>query len=289
MKFFNKYRIRRLVLYAAVIAITICAVLFLNYESSDSVYGLTFVRKPVEMQKSSVETLAVEIDSLSEENGFDINQCMMLINKDTPLPDGYEYEVMQYKDTGVLMNVDMVNGFSALSEAVKTDADDDLYVSSHLRTRDEQKALYDEDPKTATLPGCSEHETGLALDVYVTYYAGEGFLKSDAGKFVNTKCHEYGFIIRYPHYGEKETGIRFEPWHIRYVGFPHSKIIYENRLTLESYIDSLEKNVYYEALGYYISRQQPKDNIIFIPTNASEISVSCDNLGCYIVTAKINE
>ena len=66
----------------------------------------------------------------------------------------------------------------ALSAAVKDQTGNKLYVSSDFRTAEEQQVLYDEDPLTATLPGASEHQTGLALDVYVAYYAGDAFIKS---------------------------------------------------------------------------------------------------------------
>ena len=33
------------------------------------------------------------------------------------------------------------------------------------------------------------------------------------------------------------TGYQFENWHIRYVGLEAAKIIYENNLSLEEYID----------------------------------------------------
>ena len=33
------------------------------------------------------------------------------------------------------------------------------------------------------------------------------------------------------------TGISYEPWHFRYVGLPHSAIMYEHDLVLEEYIE----------------------------------------------------
>ena len=40
---------------------------------------------------------------------------------------------------------------------------------------------------TAAAPGASEHQTGLGIDVYVKNFAGEGFVKSQAGQFVNSE------------------------------------------------------------------------------------------------------
>lgn len=288
MEFFNKYRIRRIGLYITIIAIVFLCLGVSEFFRNTNIWGLDFNREPIKLKRVEIETYKVDIQSLNEENGYSINQSMMLINVDNPLPDGYVSEISEYKNTGVMMNSDIIDSYAILSQAVSKMANDSLYVKSSVRTKEEQEELYNEDPKTATKPGCSEHETGLALDVYVMYHAGEGFLSSDAGKYVNTHCHEYGFIIRYPHYGEKITGIRFEPWHIRYVGHPHAEIIYNNELALEEYIFSLKENKFYEANGYIISRQKPIENKINLPTEYESLMISADNTGCYIITAKVS-
>ena len=238
----------------------------------------------VKKNKGTMETYSLE--SMQENEHFQFNQSLMLINTEYMLSEDFMAETAEYKDSGVDMNACMTGAYGALADAVKASTGDKLYVSSSIRDKKHQQELYEEDPETATVPGASEHETGLCLDVYVAYYAGDGFLKSEAGQFVNSYCDEYGFIIRYPSYGEKETGIRFEPWHIRYVGFPHSEIIYNNRLTLEEYIFSLEEGVCYEANGYYITRQRPVDGKVNVPTGCDSYIVSPDNTGCYVITGK---
>ena len=226
------------------------------------------------------------LEHMQANENFQFNQSMMLINTDYRLSDGFVAETTEYKDSGVEMNACITAAYGALCDFVKAKTGDKLYVSSAIRSRSRQQELYEEDPETAMVPGASEHETGLCLDVYVAYYAGDGFLKSQAGQLVNSHCDEFGFIIRYPSYGERKTSIRFEPWHIRYVGFPHAEIIYNNRLTLEEYILSLEEGECYEANGYLITRQRPKDGKVQIPTGCDTYEVSPDNTGCYIITGK---
>ncbi len=238
----------------------------------------------VKRAKGAMEEAA--LDDMKADDKFLFNQSLLLINTEHMLSEDFEAETAEYRDTGVEMNACITTAYGALSDAVKTSTGDKLYVSSGIRDRVRQQELYEEDPETATIPGASEHETGLCMDVYVAYFAGDGFLKSRAGQFVNSHCDEYGFIIRYPSYGEKKTGIRFEPWHIRYVGFPHSEIIYNNRLTLEEYIFSLEEGVCYEADGYFITRQRPVDGKVYVPTGCDSYTVSPDNTGCYIITGK---
>lgn len=70
------------------------------------------------------------------------------------------------------------------------------------------------------------------------------------------------------------------------MGFTHAELIYNNRLTLEEYIDSLEEGECYEADGYLITRQRPKDGKIMVPTGCDSYIVSQDNTGCYIITGK---
>ena len=232
-------------------------------------------RQEISVKKNRGTMEEYSLEELKENEQFQFNQSLMLINTDYLLADDFEPEVAEYKDTDVVMNSCITDAYGALTDAVKAATGDKLYISSAIRDRKRQKELYEEDPKTATVPGASEHESGLCLDVYVAYFAGDGFLKSEAGQYVNSHCDEYGFIIRYPSYGEKETGIRFEPWHIRYVGFPHSEIIYNNRLTLEEYVLSLEEGVCYEADGYYITRQRPVDGKVQVPAGCESYVPPC--------------
>lgn len=287
MNYFNKYRIRRIVAYLIILTVILAIILSCIPWEHRLAWGLEYDRQKIKLEKAEPATIQIALSELTAENGYTVNQSLMLINTDYMLDEDFVAEIGEYNSTGVLMNKCMLESYSALSSAVTEQTKDILYVASTVRSKDEQKVLYEEDPKTATLPGASEHESGLSADVYVKNYAGEGFLKSEAGKFVNTNCHKYGFIIRYPHYGVRKTGIRFEPWHIRYVGLPHSDIIHNNKLTLEEYIFSLKENVFYKTGDYIITRQKPKDGRIEIPSSCSEYIISQDNTGCYIVTAKI--
>ena len=88
------------------------------------------------------------------------------------------------------------------------------------------------------MPGSSEHQTGLTIDVSaksVGYRLDQSFGDTKEGKWLAKHCHEYGFIIRYPYGKEKITGYSYEPWHIRYVGISIAGYLYKNDLTLEEY------------------------------------------------------
>ena len=88
-------------------------------------------------------------------------------------------------------------------------------------------------------PGCSEHESGLAIDLAKA--APEiDFIRPDfpcdgvCGAFRRLAA-EYGFVERYRAEKRALTGIAAEPWHFRYVGAPHAALMEENGLCLEEY------------------------------------------------------
>lgn len=246
-------------------------------------------RQEIIIEKSEREIINADIESLKDDERFEFNQSLMLVNRKYMLSNEFIAMSSEYKDSTVYMNTCILKAYENLSAAVLEKTGKKLYVSSSIRGREEQEELYLKDPHTATLPGASEHETGLALDLYVARFSGDGFLKSRSGRFVNSHAHEYGFIMRYPSYGEDITGIRFEPWHVRYVGFPHSNIIYNNHITLEEYIEMLTPEIIYESQGYLILRTQVEDDKINIPEGCESYVISPDNTGYYIVTGKLGK
>jgi len=284
-----KTKLKKLAIFGILLAI-FCASTFAVHNYSHNIY-LFFEERGIFLDK--IEVNIAEIGELTEyalselegDGRVVFDQSLMLVNTEYMLPEDFSPQVSEYKDTTVYMNDCMLENYAALSAAVTEETGKKLYVSSDLRGREEQEALYLEMPDTATIPGASEHETGLALDVYVARYAGDGFIKSRAGRFVNSECWRYGFIIRYPSHGEDITGIRFEPWHIRYVGAPHASIIYNNHLTLEEYIISMETGVWYESEGYLICRQSvSEEGTLTLPAEFVSCIISPDNTGYYVVT-----
>ena len=138
------------------------------------------------------------------------------------------------------------NALEKLFAAAKKDGVE-LYGISGYRSYARQKEIYDRNVairgKAATdavsaMPGSSEHQTGLTIDVSaksVGYRLDQSFGDTKEGKWLAKHCHEYGFIIRYPYGKEKITGYSYEPWHIRYVGISIAGYLYKNDLTLEEY------------------------------------------------------
>ena len=88
-------------------------------------------------------------------------------------------------------------------------------------------------------PGRSEHHTGWAVDVTsknMGYDLLESFIDYPEGQWINSHCHEYGFIIRYPKDKTDITGYSYKPWHLRYVGIDVATEIMSRGITLEEYL-----------------------------------------------------
>ena len=189
---------------------------------------------------------------------------LMLVNKDNYLPEDYNKSVK-------LETVQVNDGYSykvdyRIADYLKmmiADAKDDginLVLRSAYRTHSRQKTLYEnriqavmkEDGlteeeaavKAATInaiPGTSEHELGLAVDILSDKYdrLNSGFEKTDAFKWLMENSYKYGFIMRYPTDKTDVTGIIYEPWHFRFVGIENSYPIVEQGICLEEYIERL--------------------------------------------------
>jgi LAS superfamily LD-carboxypeptidase LdcB len=140
-----------------------------------------------------------------------------------------------------------------LSEAYANGCSTGLTVTSCYRSYDYQQFLYDyrvsvyaylgeeeAKKKAATIvaiPGQSEHQSGLAVDIHTLSSADEVFENTFEFQWLKENAWKFGFILRYPKDKTHITGIIYEPWHYRYVGRYHAFKIYESGLTLEEYCE----------------------------------------------------
>ena len=88
------------------------------------------------------------------------------------------------------------------------------------------------------LPGTSEHQTGLAVDLCceATGYNNDySFLRTPEYAWLLENAHLYGWTLRYPENKTDITGYNFEPWHFRYVGIELATYLKEQDLVLEEY------------------------------------------------------
>ena len=118
----------------------------------------------------------------------------------------------------------------------------DMTIVSGFRSYEKQEQVfeywcsidgYDRAVTYSALPGQSEHQTGLALDISSLQ---QSYGETEEGIWLKENCWQYGFIIRYPKGKEKITGYMYEPWHVRYLGTSTAKLVYDSGLTLEEFL-----------------------------------------------------
>lgn len=122
-----------------------------------------------------------------------------------------------------------------------------LYGVSGYRSFSRQKKIYEASLNSRgeththryiALPGTSEHQSGLAIDVSIPaldFELEESFCNTKEGRFLSKFAPLYGFIIRYPKGVEEITGYAYEPWHIRYVTKPLAVFLSKTHMTLDEY------------------------------------------------------
>lgn len=212
----------------------------------------------------TVDDLMIEAAYVDENVGLDTSEThvfdkndwrLILINKQHPIPENFELHLGTIKgsmkcDERII--TDLVNMFQAAKEDGV-----ELVVCSPYRDLSRQEMLFERKIKkymsqgmsyleayktssqAVTVPGASEHQIGLALDIISTTYSNldEGFGDTKAGEWLAEHSCEYGFILRYPKDKEFITSIEFEPWHFRYVGKEAAELITKNHITLEEFWD----------------------------------------------------
>ena len=122
-----------------------------------------------------------------------------------------------------------------------------ITVTSAYRSYAYQSQLFNEEVAAAgseeaaavsvARPGQSEHQSGLGVDMHNYNAANQDFGDTPDGKWLAENAHHFGFILRYPKDKTEITGIKYEPWHFRYVGRRAASAIYEQNLCLEEYIN----------------------------------------------------
>lgn len=167
---------------------------------------------------------------------------VLLVNKENPVPDTYELNLVSYG--GYQMDGEAKEALEQMRKACAYPTTiDNIYRSKAQQehvwnsgvkrrmalgmTKQEAEA---ETARWAMTPGHSEHQTGLAVDL---------FGSSEARKWLEEHCWEYGFIVRYPEGKAEFTGIDYEYWHFRYVGTELALELKELDMCLEEYMQML--------------------------------------------------
>lgn len=108
--------------------------------------------------------------------------------------------------------------------------------------------------RSTAVPGTSEHQTGLAVDIVDNHNwsLDESQATMPAQKWLMEHSWEYGFILRYSSEKSSLTGIIYEPWHYRYVGKDVARTMYEQGICFEEYIQQMKE--YERAVAWAMER-----------------------------------
>ncbi|MGM9606038.1 MAG: D-alanyl-D-alanine carboxypeptidase family protein [Oscillospiraceae bacterium] len=168
---------------------------------------------------------------------------------------------------------------------------------SGWRSREEQQEIYAQSLRDSgrvftqqfvALPGHSEHQTGLAIDLARTQehidFIRPDFPYSGICQVFRQYMASYGFVERYPCGKEAITGIAWEPWHFRYVGTPHAAIMEQHGFVLEEYISFL-KDYPYGKKWYTHWRKETCAEISYLEADkAADTRLEVDDCVSYTIS-----
>lgn len=182
---------------------------------------------------------------------------MVLVNPWHPLPAERDITLTQLKNSQAV-DERCYPDLQDMMDACRAAGLDPLICSSY-RSYEKQERLFNEQVETylaqgysqedaraeagkaVAVPGTSEHQLGLAVDIVDTanQILDENQEHTAVQQWLLKNSWKYGFILRYPTDKSAVTGIMYEPWHYRYVGKAAAKEIYEQDLCLEEYLEQL--------------------------------------------------
>lgn len=151
----------------------------------------------------------------------------------------------------ILLRQEAAAALEAMFDAAKREAGFTLYATSGYRSFGIQQILFngraqelgkETANKTVAVPGSSEHQLGLVMDVQAPSMLNlnRSFGDTEEGKWVAQNAHRFGFIIRYKKEWTDITGYAYEPWHLRYVGLAHSMALFQLNIPFEYYHDIIK-------------------------------------------------
>ncbi len=188
----------------------------------------------------------------------DYEWALYLIDSEHPLPASFSAELKEV-DRTFMLDARCADYAKAMIEAAEKDGVDLIVVSAYrsVEKQAENFKIYNDTlikkgfspseayKKTAAeiaMPGASEHNAGLALDILTEDWwethddITDDFENTEEFIWLWENAWKYGFILRYPKNYENVTGFSYEPWHYRFVGTYHAEMIYRSGVCLEDYI-----------------------------------------------------
>ena len=235
---------------------------------------------------------------------------LMLINRDHPLgaetvfnPDSGQLVPLCSRQPDILLQRIAACKLYALISNLQ--AWGKIMAISAYRSQQEQENIYadslrqygaDFTARYVAALGCSEHQSGLAVDMaliqpQINFITPE-FPRNGVCQKFRELAPRYGFIERYPQGKQPITGIDHEPWHFRYVGSPHAQLITSEGVTLEEYLEQLNClngkakicHVGQNAVKISVVPASDQDYTVINLNGNYPYTLSGNNLGGFVVT-----
>ena len=166
-------------------------------------------------------------------------------------------------------------------------------VSAYRSYEDQLQGSYD------SLPGFSDHHTGLCVAIKTGDRSGANRRELDAEHWIYQNCHKYGFVVRYPDHKSEITGISGYDYCLRYVGVAHATYMTQYDLCLEEYtkhvseVATKDNPIKFQAVDgnqYSVYYVKAEDDLITleVPKNYN-YTISGDKIGGCIITVNFNQ
>lgn len=169
---------------------------------------------------------------------------VLLVNRENAVPEDFVLDLVNYENFQIDRKT--MDALEKMRKACPVPTViDNIYRSKELQqvvwdagvSERMKKGMTYEEAVEATArqvmtPGHSEHQTGMAVDLFGSDLAKE---------WLEAHCWEYGFIVRYPADKAEFTGIDYEYWHFRYVGRELALELKQLDMCLEEYMQLLTK------------------------------------------------
>ena len=187
----------------------------------------------------------------SPEDSLPTDWNLILVNASHPIPDGYTAgELIELRNEQAVdkrIYPELQQMFDDCRAAGL-----DPYINSSFRSHETQVSIMEERVESymwdgysaeearamaeseVAIPGTSEHELGLALDIMSERESYDG--NAEVRDWLAANGYRYGFILRYPEDKTHITGIVGEPWHFRYVGVEAATAMHESGQCFEEYL-----------------------------------------------------
>lgn len=229
-------------------------------DTTQSTTSTTKAENPTDVDKTQPTDIPDNSDYPYAYAGFtpeitDVNADIsrFIVNGQYSLPKNYKPTLAEaVKGSGYYLDYRVAPYYQKMYDAAKADGITLTPVSGYRSYERQERNFENEiadnmktglDRKEATVkaatvimvPGSSEHNAGLAMDICSL---SQSFENTKEFEWLSENAAEYGFILRYPkdERSRNITKVIYEPWHYRYVGVEAAKEIKAKGITLEEYL-----------------------------------------------------